>query len=573
MIGQVSGLSETHLRLFMAILVQNEIVFSHFRSRLTVAHFVDDEKYQLLYRVLLDYHAAYDSLPGFAQIETELSAHLEEDPYVISEESREELSEFLAFAFDPELFADRPVDSEKSEKYAFEAGRRFLMQHERRQLAQSFSETLELNQLPFVLRAAQSRLDLIQMTRHTRGANLLFKEHWDKSIARMIQSTGLGFLDKYLGGGTSAGEVYGVMAPYGTCKTTLAVMLWCAAAQQCYEETFSDEWDKRKGLSILVTYEASASPELQRRCLMYAAQVSRNSLDRMSGVGLSMLSDDPDHPLPYEKKIMASAISGGVFQPERQRVEKAVEWLNPHAFCLDFSGADEEFPTAGSGGIDEIIQRIRLELRNRGKDYYVKNVIIDYLGLMVDRDTTLGMDRTRKEDHRTYQQANEKIAKQICKYFKCHAWVFHQLSGTANAMLSPTKTLHHTDAKGSKSFAENLDFAFVFGNLNADSRGQVACTKHRNFRQLPPTVIEVDGEFNLVRAPDSFHIDSDGKIVDKATLASVGAATAETYGDLPQQGTTAGSSQDSEANDDFAEDDDVDMGLQGAEDDVSDTDE
>lgn len=520
---QSTGLSGAHLRLFMAILVQNEGVFTHFKGRLTVEHFEDDG-YKLLYRVVLDHHAMHDSLPSFAEIETGLEGFFEEDPDIIAESYREDLEEFLAYAFNPELFSDHPVDSPKFEKFAYNAGKKFLLQYQKSILEQKFRTETSLDQLPFLLRAAQSQIELIQLSSYHAGATVTFEPGWDTRASRIVQSTGLGFLDKYLGGGSSKGEVYGVMAPFGTCKTTLAVMLWCTAAQQAYEQTLADDWDESKGLSVLVTYETPLAPEIQRRSLMYAAQVNRYNLDKMAGVGLSMLSNDPENPLPYEKKIFQQAISDGVFRPERKRVEDAIVWLNEHTLCLDFSGADKKFPTAGSGGVDEIIQRIKLELRNRPGKYYVKNVIIDYLGLLVDRDLALKADKRGAEDHKTYQQANERIAKEICKqHFDCHAWVFHQLSGTANAMLSPTKTLHHTDAKGSKSFAENLDHCFVFGNLNNDSMGQVACTKHRHWRRMPPTVIKVDGEFNLVFAPDNFHIDNDGKIVDKSTMATAGA--------------------------------------------------
>lgn len=530
---QSSGLSDAHVQLFMAILVQNEGVFAHFKGQLTVEHF-DAEWCRLLYRVVLDHYAVSAALPSFAELESGLKSFFEDDPEIISESAREELESFLDYAFlDPSAFADEPVNGEKLEKFAFRAGKRLLLRFERIQLEQVIRTETSLDELPFILQAARSRIEMIQLSGYHNSATLTFDEGWDLNAARTIQSTGLGFLDKYLGGGTSKGEAYGVMAPYGTCKTTLAVMLWCTAAQQCYEETFAEDWDGRKGLSVLVTYETAMSPEVQRRSLMYASLVSRYSLDGMANVGMSRLSDDAENPLPYEKKLFARAIQDGVFKPERQRVKDAIVWLNQHTLCLDFSGADKRFPTAGHGGISEIIQRIKMELRSRQGEYYVKNVIIDYLGLMVDRDSSIKVDRNKPEDHKTYQQANERIAKEICKqHFDCHAWVFHQLSGTANAMLSPTKTLHHTDAKGSKSFAENLDFAFVFGNLNNDNMGQVACTKHRHFRRLPPTVIKVDGEFNLVIAPDNFHIDNDGKIVDKATMAAAGAVPIDSFSDL-----------------------------------------
>jgi len=520
---QSSRLSGAHLRLFVAILLQNETVFTHFKGQLTVDSFAE-EGYQLLYRTLIDFHTNYQTLPSFAELWADLETHFENDYEIISEDGRVELEEFLEYAADPDLFQDYSPTHPKMEKFAYKAGERILMHFHSSQLQSTLQKGLDYDQLPFVLQQYQMQLELIKM--HSKeeqdGVALTFFENWDKTNPKIIRSTGLGFLDKYLGGGTAAFEAYGLMAPYGTCKTTLAVMLWCTAAQQCYEESLADDWDGRKGLSVLVTYEAALSPEIQHRAAMYAASVNRYSLDKMGLAGLDALSNDPDNPLPYEKSKFSQEISDGVFRPDRARVDAIIPVLNNHTIGLDFSGADPRFPTAGSGGVGEIVQRINRELKKRGPEYYVRNVIIDYLGLMVDRDVNL-KGAKQKEDHKTYQEQVYRVSCEISKPFACHAWILHQLSGQANAILSPTKTLHHTDAKGSKSFAENLDFAIVIGNLNGDSMGQIACTKARRFRRMPPSVIQVDGEFNLVRAPDNYHIDGRGQIVDKSTLTAAGA--------------------------------------------------
>jgi hypothetical protein len=301
-------------------------------------------------------------------------------------------------------------------------------------------------------------------------------------------------------------------------------MLWATAAQQCYEDTLAEDWDQRKGLSVLVTYEAPLAPEILHRLVMYSSRVSRYSLERMGLDGIDALNNNENDPLSYEQRLFTTEIRDGVFKPERVRVAEIEHWVNAHTLCLDFSGADPLHPTAGNGGVAEIVQRIKQELQQRGPEYYIKNVIIDYLGLMIDNDSKLKNTKNPMETHRSYQQAGELCVKQICKPFNCHAWLMHQLSGEANSQQSVTAKLHHTDAKGSKSFAENLSFAFVVGNLNLEGLGQIMCTKHRRYRRLPPTIIKVDGEFNLVLSPDNYHIDSRGNIVDKATANLVGAA-------------------------------------------------
>lgn len=536
--GQSKRLSASQKRLFMAIVLRNDVVFGHFREKLTVLHF-KDESYQLLYRVLLDHTDSHTDLPTLPEVEANITAMFEDDPEIISEYGREDLEDFLAYAYDEETWGDTSPVSKKMERYGFKCGQKLLQTFHADMAMAELQEARGDDSFAALLAAASQQQEILAHEGRQPGRSRVFGENWDKNAALRISSTGIDFFDKYLSGGQAPGEGYGLMAPYGTCKTTLAVMLWCTAAKQCYEETFQEDYAGRKGMSVLVSYEAPMSPEIQHRSVMYAAQINRYSLEKMGKDGLDALSNDPDNPLPYEKKLFASQIADGVFKPERTRVEECIGWLDEHVHCIDMSGSDREnFPGAGYGGVQEIVNRIKLELREResdGGEWYVKNVIVDYLGLMVDRDSTLRKSDP-VEDHKAYQAAVAQVVNLVSKPFDCPSWILHQLSGVANATLNPTKVLHHTDAKGSKSFGENLDFCFVIGSLNADSLGQVACTKHRRAAKMPPSVIKVDGEYNLVTAPNNFKIDNHGQIVDKDSLTTAG-VSAE---DWSEQQSTAG---------------------------------
>jgi hypothetical protein len=530
----INRLSAAHVRLFVTILMQNETIFSHFKSKLTVAHF-PEESYQLLYRVLLDHYKENNSLPSFTEIWADLESMLEQDSEIISDASRLDLEDFLSYAADPDTFDGASVHSKKLENFALRIGREILMRAQSHGLQLALNAGIDDKDLPLFLQKTQLELEMLKTMGIKDKQALTFDVDWDKRDPKIIRTTGIGFLDKYLGGGACVGEVYGIMAPYGTCKTTIAVMLWCESAKHCYEEKLENS-EGPHGISVLVTYEAAKAPEILHRALMYAARVNRESLDKMGMEGLASLLDDPENPLDYERKLFKQEIDDGVFKPERSRVESAIVWLNSHTLCLDFSGSDKDYPTAGSNGISEIVQRIKLELRTRGPSYYVRNVIIDYLGLMVDRDVTLENPKNgRQEDHKSYSTAVARIVREISKPFNCHSVVFHQLSGHANSMLSPTKTLHHTDAKGSKSFGENLDFSFVIGNLTTDSMGQIACTKHRRVRKMPPSIIRVDGEFNSVVGLNNYHIDSRGQIVEKSTMKTVGVNVSNFEGIVDQE--------------------------------------
>ena len=521
-------LSASHLRLFMAIVLRNDVVFDHFRDKLTVLHF-KDESYQLLYRVLLDFSKKQCRLPTSPEVEADITAMFEEEPEIISEFGREDLEEFLAFTYDPDTWIDTDPCAKEMEQRAFKIGQRILQLRHAETVLEQLQAAKDEDIFPLILQQSSEVAEYLKFEGSQPGRTSVFEEGWDTKAPLLITSTGVDFFDKYLAGGHAAGEAYGLMAPYGTCKTTLGVMLWCTSARSCFEEVLSDDWDGRKGMSVLISYEAPPT-EIRHRTVMYAGQVSRYSLEKMGKDGLAALSDDADNPLPYEKRLFKSQIADGVFKSERTRVDETVNWINDYIHCIDMSGADtERFPGAGYGGVDEIVNRIKLELRERERDgekWYVKNVIIDYLGLMVDRDASLRKDNP-VEDHKAYQAAVAQIVNLVSKPFDCPSWVLHQLSGQANATQNATKTLHHTDAKGSKSFAENLDFAFVIGALNSDNLGQIACTKHRRAGRKPPSVIKVDGEFGIVTAPNNYHIDHGGQIVDKDSITTAGVAVSQ----------------------------------------------
>jgi hypothetical protein len=538
---QFKKLSMPHLRLFMAVLIQNETVFENFEGNLTVPHF-SAEHFQLLYRVVLDHRVKNNRLPTEAEVYAAIETYYEEDNEIISDPAQAELEDFLNQAYDPDYYGEAPPSSKEMEEFAFKAGKRVLLEKLREDVSFELDNIPSIENLSSFFQNSAEQAEILAKSEYSKGPQLTFDPEWDKKDPEFIHTTGLEFFDKYMSGGAKAKEAYGLMAPYGTCKTTLAVMLWCLAAEQAYAETLREEFDSETdkiGLSFLVTYEAPLSNEIRHRALMYASGVHRESLERMGYDGLDALSDDPEAPLPYEKKKFSREISDGVFMPERKRVEQVIPYLNNHTVCLDFTGSDPKWPYAGTRGVKEIASRIALELRNRGENYYVKNVIIDYFGLLVDRDDTLG-DR-REEDHKLYQKQLGDIVRFVSVDFDCHTWVLHQLSGAANAILNPTKPMHHTDAKGSKSFGESLNFAFVVGNLNLDQLGQIHCTKRRRAKPQPPSIIKVEGEFNNVYSPDNYHVDNKGQIVDKETASTVGLASEglADYGDLYDNTTTA----------------------------------
>jgi replicative DNA helicase len=509
---QAGELSEAHLRLFFAILIQNESIFSGLKSKLTVEHF-DFVGYQLVFRVVLDYYNENKNLPSFAEITAEIATYVETGDAPLDDDDISILEEFLEYAFDPLLFGSSGVNTPKLEVFAQKVAQKILIG----KLQKSTIATLKtsgVTDMLSIFKEAQSQIESLQSLSFSGAATLTLPNSWDKTELAYKTTSGIGFLDTFLGGGTQKGEAYGIMAPMGAYKTTLGVMLWSLAATRCYTDALTKN-NKRKGLSVFVSYEASLAPELQHRLLMYSAQVRRDRLENMGFDGLNALSNDPNHPLDYEKILFKDKIDAGIFEPERTRIQKLIPILNEHAFCLDYSGAVQENAKASTEGVSAIVSGINAELKRRGPEYFVDVIIVDYVGLMVDKDATIP-PKQKERTNFTYQQAGKDLTFEVAKRFNCPLWALHQLNGEANAISNPAKIVRHTDAKGAKMFGENLAFCMAGGCLTPDGKGQIACTKHRRAGSSPPVLIQVDGMFNTVSVLNDYKIDRTGKIVHKS---------------------------------------------------------
>ena len=522
-------LEASHLKLFIAIFLQNETVFNEFRTKFTADH-LDEPHYKIIMLAMRDLYEQKNELPVEAELRTQVESMFETDPDLGSDAVLDDIADFLNYAYTPESFGKtnpEGASSTKLTKFAYSACKRLLQQRHAEALQQDIESTDNLSLLPAILTRASEQAHALELLAHTTEVDLAFPGNWDTTRNYgVIRSTGIPFIDKLTNGGLMNTETLMLMAPYGTCKTTIGVMFLTSGAKQCYERSLMPDHDGRIGLTIFATYEAPKE-EVQDRILMNAGNISRYSLEAMGKIGLNHLGSDPDKPLDYEKKRFKTQIADGVFVPERVRADQVIPWLNAHAVILDFSGADKRYPNAGCGGIEELIARINLEVRNRGgkEKVYINSIIIDYLGLMVDNDETLTVNNKRLDNHQLYGKAILGLNR-LAKQMDTVVVMLHQLNGEANKLGSPTKAIDHTSAQGSKSVAANVTFSLVVGSLTLDDDrlGQIACTKFRRSKPVPPQVIKVDGEFNTVFTPDGYRI-LKGRIVDKDTAQSVGVST------------------------------------------------
>jgi hypothetical protein len=79
---------------------------------------------------------------------------------------------------------------------------------------------------------------------------------WDSEDAKDYRPYGVSFIDVQLGGGGTAGEVYGFLAPSGVCKTLLSVQMAVSCARHGSKASL--------GVVYYVTYPDALWPQWEQ---------------------------------------------------------------------------------------------------------------------------------------------------------------------------------------------------------------------------------------------------------------------------------------------------------------------
>ena len=496
--------SASDKEIMLAVLIRNAEVFELFKDTLEHADFSEaDFANAAIWQIIKKYHADFGQLPMCGILTACLRTEIENNPGLLPDEGIEEAEALIETAFDD--IGRWKTDLSTSQEYAEWAITTVKRFHAERMAAKVHKNTIPrmqvLEDLPGFLEASRQATEEVAAI-GVSATGSLFPKGWDKSGGINVFSTGLTFLDTFLAGGHAPKEVYGVLGPFGSCKTTLAVMLVVEACRQAHQHFM--ETDEMQYV-FLVSYEASQQ-ELRNRVLSYAAQIRRTSLETMDDQGLAALST-AKNLRSYEEELFQTALqAGNKILGERGRVKRAIKWLKKHLIVLDMSGGDENRRGAGGGYIAEIAMTIKSELRGRGPDAKCRLVVIDYVGAMVKRHLATA-NKDLEELRHLITGAPLTAKTQIAVKYDCPVWMMHQISGKANEK-SPGAQYHHTDAAESKSFGENVDFSFSLGKPNAAGLCQILATKHRRTKELPAQIIQIDGEMcTVVDAGDNYVLD------------------------------------------------------------------
>ena len=316
----------------------------------------------------------------------------------------------------------------------------------------------------------------------------------DKHIVLSFTPFGIPFMDAYLGGGGTAGEVYCLLAPYGSCKSTLAEQMSIELALSQLAHWESNNRFESLGVVYLVSYELTREI-LQYRALAHVAQVSANVLMTREPLSTSSTLNDRD------QECFKEQLEHGLYVPgERERKRSAERRLDLNWRIMDFSGLGEEDPSVGGGKIEEIRRYIDRDIRNNaaaGVETHVAGIFIDYVGMMAKRYCVVNGLQESQELRHILSGVVDSTRRLLSYPFKCPVMLVQQLNSQANnqrAGVIPSMT----QAAESNTIAENCDFVFVAAKTTESGLTRLNCQKRRRMRGLGPVILNVRGEFGEV---------------------------------------------------------------------------
>jgi len=244
------------------------------------------------------------------------------------------------------------------------------------------------------------------------------------------------------------------------------------------------------------TYELTRK-QLQSRVYQYGAKIHADTLQRNEPYSSSVrnpgglkayerdpyVNSDPDQMLGESERVAAFT--------------KRMSGVKNRLHLVDYSGACEGH---GNGYIPEIAMYLK---RQQSMGRKVTGFVIDYAGLVVER--WISSQRKLKPDDAFPLLSSfiDNVRNTIALPLGCTGWILHQLKGAVTKKSAGTK-MHHSEAQGCASFANNADFALQWGMYNrVNGLLTATCTKHRRAPGVEDGIIvQFRGEFGAFVSPD-----------------------------------------------------------------------
>jgi hypothetical protein len=479
-------LGELERNFMLVNMLRRPSSFDRARSILTLDRFTPEEKWlATLWLCACEHYDEFNELPGKEALVARFNAKFGEDQEAFSDDDLTEADEFIATMYD---FPEESLN----DKVAFGWLRKFLEDR----LVDTIREALTTPMTPMDMTTRINNWATQSSSYQSLDGQRLkvaFPEGWDAEEDAFIDKrpTGLSIFDSFTDGGDAAGEVYGLLGPYGGGKTTTAVMLTAQRAKDAYTRWIGNAQQGPVGLSFHFSYEEPVA-NLRLRVLSYIAEIPKRTLEAAIRLRNYEGFSRATALKPYEQRRYAVAIrSGNPVHGELERFLWAQAVLNKCWRVVDMTGNDRDHPGRGSGLVDEVAAIVRQEVdmaARDGEQVTVDLALVDYVLAAIERHTD-DTDALRHYIRNFPMHMKTKVAIP----FRCPGWIMHQLNPEANA-LAPGKMPKKTDASEGRAFAERLDFLFAIGNATREGLAAFGPLKVRRVRMEAPIVVQLDGD-------------------------------------------------------------------------------
>jgi len=470
-------------QLLMAVLLKNAAVFRSVSARLQSTHFREreDRAFVVVYNVLRELFAQSGDIPTIEILSTEISARLEDDPELLSGEQIDDVDTLLKIAGSIEV-------GTQERKAALGYAKRLMEEALHIELHSRADSSAGFSDLPTLLTEVRAQIESIAAL-DAGQTQPFFPANPADMLPTVVESTGIVWLDTYMNGGQASKEVYGFLGPYGSCKTTLSVML-------CVNRARSDQHkygrDAVLPLIYLVAWEEERE-QLQFRGMSYAARIHKDSLSGAEWYsGLSTTGNYKE----YEEKLFLPFFQGRTLPGEKERLHVAIEELNKNMVNLDFTGADRNYRDLSCSMVTGVAAAIEADQAARGNPG-VSLVVLDYAGAAAKRLLARsGQDADRALRH-LIGGMPLSAKSELAIPFDCPVWIMHQ-TGTEAQSKAPGSIPKATDAAEGRNFLENLNFGFLIGTVSTDNTCVLVAGKQRRAARSVPKVLKISGEFATV---------------------------------------------------------------------------
>ena len=426
-----------------------------------------------------EYMEKYSQMPDLSMFRSILSVDLDSSTEV-DQADVDRVEQLLAMAQ-----SAAALDKEKYYKVIQSYLSRYAEECLRLRLAESLSGSFQTADLATRLSEAHD-----QVVQATATDDTLFASVYDSFLDERPQgrfiSLGIDFIDLYCGGsGPGTTDVLGHAGPRGGGKSTILNQVACNVAIDEQRQALQENRIPK----FVYVFNYERVEDVLSHHLTYLAQVDRRTVeDFIYRNDKSIFSTGRDYK-PYELKQFAYRINkakagnGSWPNAELERIEQARQILQTNLFVADFTGRKQAYMAYSGSYVPGIAEFIGMHQKRMGEPG-VAGVFIDYAGTCVRANIAV----TGKQDHERALIENLPLMckRIIANKFATFVWVAHQLAA-AEADRRPGTAPNKNAFKGSKAFAENVDFCVVNGTLTRDGFAVFAQSKARRGDQLPDT--------------------------------------------------------------------------------------